>query len=345
MSVEAETPAAPAPATEPSDFLTDLITSVPLPDAEPPAEPEAPPEPETEEEADPFAPAALRTPEGIKAAQAKIEALAKVAKERQRLLDKGDIKQKTREKNWERKRDEEVAKLADDRAVARALRAQLGLLRTGTATQILEVIGNLTGKPGRKVWEELTHAALRDGKAPLESPVIDELKAEIAELKAHLAGQHKNAEQEETDRARAFANRRKAEIVNLASDAAQYPELAGYAKQGKQREILSYVMDLKRASVLDEDGEPIPGATPLDDAECLSRIESEIRTIKGTPAPPPAGAVQGAANPPGDKQSRSTPQSLSPSNTRTRPSTREMTEEERLEELRRNPDFVFGLFG
>lgn len=329
-SAPAEPPAAPAEEAKPD---------------EKPAEEEKP-----KGEPDPFSEEALKTPEGVKAARAKLDEMRASAEARQRKLDKADIKFKARDREWATKRDEEQARLATDRATARALSAQLGLLKTGSATQILEVLGTLTGKPGRKIWEEMAQAALRDGKAPPDSPLIDELRKEIAELKEQVTGKAKTdttAKQQEQAR---FVAQRKSEIVGAASDATKYPELAAYAAKGRTAEIVRYVLDLKAASVLDDDGDPVPGAAPLDDAACLDRIEAEIKAIKGQPTAGAAQAekpeaVQEAAPNPGGSQSRSTPQSISPTATRSRSSAREMTEEERLEELRRNPEYVLSLFG
>lgn len=354
MSEPNGAPAEPADA----DVMAAVAAAIAAqPDPTPEQAPEAPSEPEPAAEPEPapeapssdlYSDAALKTPEGIKAAAADLKRREREAIERQKKLDKGDIKFKKRDKEWERKRDEEVAKLAEDRATARALRAHLGLLRTGSATQILETLGLLTGKSGRKVWEEMGQAALRDGRAPAESPIVEELRAELAGLKEALAGKAKADENAAAEREKSFVRQRKGEIIQAASDATKYPEIAAYAAKGRGKEILSYVMDLKRASVTDSDGEQIPGATPLDDASCLAKIEAEIRAIKGRPtdgAPNGPGTVQGTGQSPGESQSRSTPQSLSPSNTRTRSVPREMTEQERLDELRRNPDYIFGLFG
>lgn len=337
------------PADAPAEAETDTEKSES--EAEKPGEKPAGEKPEAAKaEPDLFSDAALKTPEGIKAARAKLDEMRAVAETRQRKLDKADIKFKQRDREWQEKRDEEQAKLAEDRATARALRAQLGLLKTGSATQILEVLGTLTGKTGRKVWEEMAQAALRDGKAPAETPLIEELREEIRELKSQIAGKVKDDSKAKEDESKAFVARRKTEIATAASDGTKYPELASYAAKGRAAEIVAYVMDLKRASVLDEDGDPIPGKSPLDDDACLARIEAEIRALKGNPTAGAAKAetpeaVQGAAPNPGDQQSRSGPQSISPTVTRSRSSAREMTEEERLEELRRDPNYVLSLFG
>lgn len=316
-------------------------------ETEPEEQPEKAPEPEKPSEAKPaksgldelFTEAALATPEGLKAAK---EALQR----HRRKVDGFSIKLDKRERAWEAKKSEELQSLQNDRATARFIHAQLGLLRTGSATQVLESLGQLTGKTGRQVFEEITQAVLRDGKAVKKSPEVEELQQQIAELRGFIeqGQQRQNEAVSEAERAEklAFVERRQQQLISAASNAETYPHLAHYASLGRGAEIAKYATDLKRAARAQEQN--------LDDASALAIIESELAQLVPAAGAPKNGATRNtgqdpAKKPDGGQSRRAQTASIAPSVARSHKTVRDMTDEEREEDLKRDPDFINSLFG
>jgi hypothetical protein len=303
-------------------------------------EPEKKPEPEkkTAPAVDPFSDEALKTPEGIKTARTKLLEERAEHDVRRRKLDKFDIKLQ----NKGRELAEQQQALANDRATARWLHAQIGLLKTGTTAQLLETLGNLTGRSGRKVWEDLTQAALRDGKEPPEHPKLAELEQKNRELQERLDGIEQKGGEEKAEQRKAFVAKRKREIGEAAGNAETYPELSKYRAAGKEREIVNYVVQLKAAAV--EEGKN------LTDAQALAIIESEIVAIKGgssgqAAVANPQSTGKAPAQKPGGQSSQSAQTtSIAPSVARTNPTVRVLTEDERIEELKRDADYIANLF-
>lgn len=349
----AETPAADTAIDLTDDSAFDALTAAldsivapedaPAETAEAVAEEKKESAKETPKEADLFSDAALAKLEGIKAARAKLLEERASYEQARRRFDKADIKQKKRETEWNEKKQTEEQTMANDRATARWLHAQLGVLKTGSAVQILDALGTLTGRPGRKVWEDLTGAALRDGKEMPVDPRVDDLREQNRLLQERLDKLEQRGGDEKVQRQQAFVERRKSEIAEAAADAETYPNLATYAAIGRGKEIVNYVVQLKREAK--ELGET------LDDAAALARIDSEIAKVKGGNSGPAAGAKpqstgKAPAQKPGGQSSRSTQTtSIAPSVARSNPTVREMTEDERDAELRRDADYVLSLFG
>jgi hypothetical protein len=304
------------------------------------AEGEVKPEPEKPAAAavDPFSDEALKTPEGIKTARAKLLEERAADDVRRRKLDKFDIKLQKRY----RELGEREHKISNDRDTVRMFLKQIDLLKTGTTTQILEALGNITGKSGRKVWEELTQAALRDGKEPPEHPKLAELEEKNRKLQERLDQIEQQGGDERAKQRERFVAQRKREIGEAAGNAETYPELSKYRAAGKEREIVSYVVQIKKAA-LDE-------GKNLTDAQALAMIEAEIAAIKGggsgqAAVANPQSTGKAPAQKPGGSQSQRAPQSIAPSVARSRPAAREMTADERIEELKRDESYVMGLFG
>jgi hypothetical protein len=286
-----------------------------------------------------FTDAALATPAGLKAAK---EALQR----HRRKVEGFNIKLEKKARNWETKKGEELQALQNDRATARFVHAQLGLLRTGSANQVLESLGQLTGKTGRQVFEEITQAVLRDGKTVKVAPEVEALRSELAELRQHLAEQKEHATTEaqlaELEDRKAFIAHRREEIVSAASNAETYPHLAHYAELGRGKEIATYATQLKRAAR--EQGQQ------LDDASCLRMIEEELASLVPTVGAPTNGAARKtgqdpAKKPDGGQRPRTPTTSIAPSVARSHKTVRDMTDEEREEDLKRDSDFINGLFG
>jgi hypothetical protein len=286
-----------------------------------------------------FTEEALSTAQGVKAAR---EALQR----HRRKVEGFNIRLEKKARTWETKKAEELQALQNDRATARFLQAQLGVLRTGSATQVLESLGQLTGKTGRQVFEEITQAVLRDGKTVKVSPEVEALRSELAELRGFLeqGQQRQNEAASEAERAEklAFVDRRQQEIVAAASNAESYPHLSHYASLGRGNEIATYATQLKRAAR--EQGQN------LDDAAALGIIESELAQLVPTAGAPKAGATRNtgqdpAKKPDGGQSRRAQTVSIAPSSARSHSTVRDMTDEERLEDLKRDTDFINSLFG
>lgn len=327
---------APAPAPEPAEAtLATVLAELKAPEPEPESAesaPEATPEAEPAKPApdapkvDLFTDQALSTPEGMKRAKAEVLALrAKHESAYHRVTQ--------REAKFAKSVEAFKGEKAEVQTLGNNLRAALGALRRGTTDQRIEALGQLTGQDGLKVFEQLTLDLARGGKKSEPTPEVQELRAELAELKGYI--QRSQADHEIKTREN-FISRRKAEIAEAAGDAKLYPYLARLAPS-RGREIADQIAEMMTEAHV--------AGKPISDAEALQALELEIARVTGPLASGPDLAI-GATPNGGQKpdKARSTPgRSISPSLTTKVSSVREMTESERLEDLGKDTDYLRGL--
>lgn len=338
MTEAAPAPAAAAPAPAPVEAppeatLATVIADLkaPEPEAEKTAEPE--PEPEAKPDdgkpkaaEDPFSDEALATPEGLKRAQTEIRALrAKHESAYHRVTQ--------REARFAKSVEAFKAEKAEIQTLGGNIRQALTALRRGNTDQRIEALGQLTGADGLKVFEQLTLDLARGAKKSEPSAELVEVRAELAELKDYL---RRSRTESEVKTREDFITRRKGEIAQAAGDATLYPYLARLAPS-RGREIADQIAEMMT--------EAHEAGKPISDAQALQALELEIARVTGPLASGPDLAI-GATPNGGQKpdKARSTPgRSMSPSLTTKVASVRDMTEQERLEDLGKDIDFLRGL--
>jgi hypothetical protein len=305
------------PATE-TEEVTAEAEATEAPAEKPPAAPA---------KEDPFSDAALATPEGIKKAR-------EAVRELQKKHDKAYLRLSDREQRLKA----DVASFRSDKARVATLesniRADLQALRRGDSNQALEALGRMMGKDALKAFEEIQLNIAKNGKRNEPSPEVLELREELRQLKEglHVGGQKKQVADAE-----AFIAQRKGEIITAASDAAAYPHLARFVPM-KRQEIADHVVEL----ITEAHGK----GQRLTDAEAIQQLETELRELSQAREPEP-GLATGAAAKAGQKPAqpvRSTPgRSLSPGLTTQVGSVREISDEERVQELAKDTDYLRSL--
>ncbi len=293
-------------------------------------------------EPDPFAAEQLATPDGITKARALIESERSKQFRKARELDGRDIRLKDKEKKFNHRVETENQRMSQDRLFVQDVRNTVQLFRTGTARQRLEALGRLAGQPGTKAYEELSHGILSDGKPREVSPEVAELKGQLDQLVGIIRQQEQQRQQREAaleqHQQRAFVEQRKQELVTAASNAEVYPNLARHA-QLKPAEVAAYAVTIKEQH-LQQTGDA------LDDAETLGIIERELTQALGQRAAKPTSS--GPPQKPGGNQALSLPghKAIPPSlAARSGGAVRELTDDERLDELSRDPEFLALLGG
>lgn len=298
--------------------------NTPAAEVEAPAAPAAPGKP-----LDPFSAEALAAPGGIEKAQA---ALNDKRKEHDRLY----LKLSSREKKLNHDAERFKSELGQSRAFVQSVQADVRMLAEGTAEQKLEALGRLTRKDPMAVWEEMAVTAASGGKkAP--SPETQELQRQIQELRA----------EREAERAAAIEhqqiqqlNQLRGQMLQGAQAAAeQFPALAHFASV-KPAEVVEYLNDMIVTAH--------NGGRPMTWAQAYEQLNSELAPHHIPAAQPAQGLatlVAPAATKPVAPTQRSPGRSLNPSlATRPQGSVREMTEQERMDELANDRDFVNSLF-
>lgn len=283
---------------------------------------------------DPFSEEALATPEGVANARRLIE-------KRQRKVDGFEIKLKRQQREFEQSAAAREAEIQQGRALAGEVYRLVETVRTGTADQIVAALGELTGRDGLAVWQEITESVVNNGRRAAPSREVAALQMQVEQLRHQLAqGQQQDrdrAEQAEIEQKKATVAKIEAEIVELASDADEFPHLSTF----EHDEVVDVVTDMKvRARAAGQ---------KLSIKDACAKIESQLeRRFGSTPSAGRKSAESGtgAAKARGEpRKATPTARGIPPSKARSMPSAREMTEEERLEDLRNDSAFLNGLFG
>lgn len=335
---------APEPEPTEAEPVADSEAEVDETEAEAEAEPEpepAPPAWDDDLPAEAFSAEALSKPEGVQAAAKLVEEKRVTLFRKARELDGRDIRHKQKVQKWEQTRAEHLQEQENFRVFARDVHTTVQMLRNGNAAQRLDALGRLTGQDPRKAYEELSYGVLRDGKPQKKTPEYEALESQVAELKQLLTQRDEQERQRQAEFERreqeAFVQRRRQEIGQLAADAARFPAVAHYAGLGRANEIVEYAVQLKR------EHEKRTGEA-LDDAATLGLIERELAPTLGervasqpTSSGPPQKPSARAQRSPGQR-------SVTPSvASQSAGSTRVLTDDERYDELARDPDFLASL--
>lgn len=299
----------------------DLAPETPEPTTEDTA-----PAPETPEAAAPAAPAEeLWTPERIETERRAIEEArrkgtqthAKLAKRQQH------VEKKLAELRQERERVE---------AVRAAHEADAGALVKGDTRTILATLAKLTGKDPVELYRSMGEALVADGKTA-ETSALDEIKRELAELKA------RDQRAAEAARAREATQAAQNRLHSLVTSPDAYPELAAYAESvgaiNAGREVWGFLAAQHKA------GRMIDVESACAQAElALRRSDWRNKQASGAPPSPEGASESAAAAPPAaakSERSGVTPgTSVSPSQaTRSAATSRALTDEERAREARK----------
>ncbi len=279
--------------------------------------------------ADPFSAEALAAPGGIERAQA---ALNDKRKEHDRLY----LKLSSREKKLNHDAERFKSELGQSRAFVQSVQADVRMLAEGTAEQKLEALGRLTRKDPMAVWEEMAVTAASGGKkAP--SPEVQELTRRLEAFEAQREQERLQAiEHHERQQVRQF-HEQMLQGAQAATD--EFPALAHFASV-KPTEVVEYLNDMIVAAY--------NGGRPMTWAQAYEQLNSELAPHHIPAAPAAQGLatlVATAATKPVVPTQRSPGRSLNPSlATRPQGSVREMTDQERIDELASDPGFLSSLF-
>jgi hypothetical protein len=307
--------------------------------AEPANDTEAAEEPA---EADPFAPEQLATPGGIEKARNLIAEERQKHFRKARELDGRDIRMKEKTRKLEARIAETNRNFAQERNFIQDVYNTVNLVRTGNASQRIEALGRLTGLPGQKAYEELSFGIIHDGKKQAPSPEVAALETKIDGLYGVIDKLVRGGEQTqieaEKQRQREFIAEKQAALIEQGKDQASYPNLSQFLASGREQEVRDYLTEIKREHHSQT-------GTVLDDGDALGRIERELIHALGERAAKPTSL--GPPQKPSGYQAQRTPghKAIPPSlAARSGGAVRELTEDERLDELSRDPEFM-NMFG
>ncbi len=293
-----------------------------------------------------FTDKALATPQGMKAAAARVrelksEAVASLAKveKHQRQVDRDFIVLKKRESKFAKGKEEHLAWYSARQNEVRMLGGHLDVIATSTEPRaVLDSLGFLMRKDGRDAYEMLVAGGAQLRKAP--NPEIAELRAELRAEREERHRERAEAEsQAERRRKYATIEQREAEILGAAKNGATYPTLARFVAE-RPREVLNEIVNMKRQHRQTYDA-------TLTDAEAMLQLDQQLARL--------TGASGGAGQPrpeqghkPGGQSDQSNPArepsrvaGIPPSASTQVPAQREPTDDERRQEL--TPEFYQGI--
>lgn len=283
------------------------------------------------------------TPERVKAAAAEARELARSAQAQW-------AREQKRADKLARDREEHLREKGQFKAIRDQFAVDFQALRSGDPKTKLMALGRLAGVDGAQLWEELTLEMVQTNKSRELTPGEKALRAEIAELKAKLAGD----EQAKAEQNMASAiERRKVELGELGSsvqtvvdeesgeevEAPVYPELSLWSAEeiGEAlAEVITRVYNDRKRS-----GQP-QRTWRISDAEAAQMLEDDLAARKAR-----RGAPQGVSGlaPRAEKakpeQAQSPPpkrgRSLAPGLSTQSASRRELTDDEIQEDA---ADFI-----
>jgi hypothetical protein len=269
-----------------------------------------------------FTDEALATPEGVKAAQSAL---------RQAQVKHHDTYQRTVQREQRAKQEISAARQATENysRLNGQLQNTLSLLQQGTPEQALHALGVLRGKAGIDAYEEMTSTVIgmKKNPPPAESPKVKALEEKLAAIE--------RAEEE-----RRLESGNLAWMQQVAQQAAAAgadgkpanPGIAHFIKAGKftLRDVVDSVIQDK-IEYNQRTGRVLP------DSEALTKIEAALADL--VPAAPPAapvatgGAQRLTGRLPGKTVARAGAAAGS----------RELSEEENMAELAKDPAFLRSL--
>lgn len=293
---------------------------------------------------DPFAD--LKTPKGLKKAREHIETMRAEAEKRQAGLDRGYAKLKKGEDTVKAERKKLEAAFGPAQQLIQNIQARWKVVRTSPSVkERFFALGDILGYDGQRAYEELSLEIANDGKSPEPSQAERAYEERIRALEERLRAQQEGqtTAQKEAE-AKAFVARRTAEIRTAAENAQEYPTIAAQVES----EAITYdhVVDYVKRTMrehFDATG------TKLDEADALANLEESLSKVRGkAPAKPagsgvppkPATSPQPSPKPGQRKIGRTVTTTASAPGRR-----RELSQEERVELLSRDKDFVSSIFG
>lgn len=324
---------------QPGDDILDAIAgNTPAAEGDEPAE-ATEPETEAAEPKDPaaklddeviFSEEALKTPEGIQKARARIKDLRRMSHEKYLELKSFERRVVKRHEKLKHQVQRYVTGKRQDEILLGNVRSNLEGLHSGDPDSILAGLGGLTGMDGIKALELLNSRLVNRGKSPLDPQVqalIDSLKSEITELKGGWTQRETQARTREL--ATAVSQRQQALGQQITSRATELPILNRLYADNPQS-VLEYVTD--------EIVEAHKAGTPLDAATYFGNLEQQLSKHFGA-AQAPKGDGGGPAPKQPSQVQRSPGQSVGP-RTAAASNPREPSEEESLRALANDPDLM-----
>lgn len=292
-----------------------------------------------------FSDDALSTPEGARRAREIVLAAKTELENRHRRFDRADIKLKRRERELASKesglteRENEARRV---RGLGVSFMQKMAVIkgeRTANPVAIMAHLDELAGGPGdpeagRRLYEEISIAIARDGKAPEPTRAERELRARLEKMELSSAEERRRAladrEAFEIQQTRASVEQLERNIGMTANNPQVYPGISGLIARGATtpESVGKWIGDLMQEAA--EEG------APLDTATALSILEERV----GPSARAPQGA-QGSEQPNRSRNgAHRAPTTVLPtqadlSSGRGRP----LTHEERLDNLARDPSF------
>jgi hypothetical protein len=277
-----------------------------------------------------FTEEALRTPEGIgKARDVLLAAQVKMSRGYGRLKSREE-KLATQAQHVDQ-RERTIIRLGE------GLQSDLQQLENGDATAIINTLGKLCRRDGIAVYQMLTDNMVLNGKKPKPSKETQELRSELQQLRDALAGKERQ-EHEQLNQQREMQAKQR--IFSGATNAAEYPALAHFAT-AKPNEVVETLVQMKIEHHKQH-------GTVLDDAEAFRTLNAQLSRYAPTEtgAKPDAGREPSHSKP--GTQAARLGKTVSPSRASTASSRRsidEMSDEERMAELARDPRDIFDQLG
>lgn len=243
------------------------------------------------------------------------------------------------------KRRDEKSLAREERAkryesAARAIQDEklstVDLLTSGNAEQIIDALGKLTRRDGVKLYQEMTDAILANGKRQAQrrepDPEVGALKKEMAALREQLGQERMSA---------ARSGWINGVVVPAVQNAEKYPGFAHMVAVGKGQKLVEFI-EQQKLEYWQENGRPIHDDQLLKDLDAELRQYVPTEKLQRPAAPAPAAPKKPAAPTP----KRLPGSGPNPANAGTSAGgSRELTEDERLEEIVRDTGFVNRLFG
>jgi hypothetical protein len=248
----------------------------PKTDPEPKPEPDPEPKPAAQED-DPlreelFTEEALSSKEGIEAAKEGITKARGAAEELLRKNHATYLRLSKQEKRFKRTKDETLQIRQEAGALAQRNQADAVSLTQGSAEQVLETLGRMTGRDGLKMLESMNMAVASDGKHKPSSDVL-ELRKEIETLKTTIEQEREQASKQQTT---TFIEARQNQLAKAAQNAELYPRLASIAADDPQN-VGSFVADVIV--------EAFNNGQKISDAQALQLVEKQLQEKLGAPTP------------------------------------------------------------
>jgi hypothetical protein len=322
----------PADAGDESDAALDALTegateTEPATEATPEAKPgKAPQAPLSELLTD----EALSTPEGVKAAAARLQERDKMQHEAYLGLKKYQKRVEKRGAKLEHTIQSFRAEKQNHDLLLGNVRSNLQGLHSGDPDTILTALGNLTGQDGLKAFEQLTSRLVNRGKPTIDPQIqhlLDQQRQEIEQLKTGLSTREEQANIQHLNQQ---IGQHEQAIAQQVLGSTTTPHLTRIFRDDPERLTKLIVNEIEKTN----------GRKPAN--QLFAEMEQELQQHFGAAAP------QGEGGGPAPKQpataQRSPGQSVGP-RTAAASNPREPTEEESLRALADDPNFLshFGL--